>query len=561
MINIKSLNIAIDEFKEKYWYGKKIEIPNFIKALNSDITEEQLFNKLASNIANTCDIFINQALSNGIGNLEQYKKIVDLIGISKITNFKCAVYTELKYRLANQIFPEFQQKQHYLPQQFSISGGRDFNSIRELLSFEAIAFLRLNDWAQINNSICDAKVDLLNKLSETNSELNKMINQNSTNIENNTQMLIQYGHKVDEIDLNTKANTEKLANIEEKTNANKSNLDNHIQSSKQTIEAIQVQNNEQNTKIESNTNKINSLGDLDKLYYLGYKFEVAFDNDIIKVKYANPAIIKEYNLKDIFENDTKVTPEQIQQIETNKSDLKAIKDKNYDLHIESINNRLEDHVIKIGTNSETLKTMSASVNQMLNEQSEKINSIKTNIESLNTNQIAQDSKISEIQKEERNNTERIRDLEAAVEVLKKSQAGGVPDLSDYVKKIEYNEFNNKLKELINKKMVLTHYINIDMSDASANQETNKINFIPHFFMGNLVDRDDNNKNVVTIAGSSTMPGKLEAKFEYESKEYTLSIEYDSNLIYTPVIKQGNNTVNENWVVSGIYFGWNLLDKI
>lgn len=561
MIDIKWLNITINEFKEKYWYGKNIEIPNFIKALNSDITEEELFNKLASNIANTCDIFINQALSNGIGSLKEYNKIVDLIGICKITNFKCAVYTELKYRLANQIFPEFQQKQRYLPQQFSISGGRDFNSIRELLSFEAIAFLRLNDWTQINNSICDAKVDLLNKLNEANSELNKMINQNLTNIENNTQMLIEYGHKVDDINLNTKANSEKLTNIEEKTNVNKSNLDNHIQSSKQKIESIQVQNNEQNTKIEANTNKINSLGDLNRLYYLGYKFEVAYDNDKIKVKYANPAIIKEYSLKDIFENDSKVSPEQIQQIETNKSDLKQIKDKNYDLQITGINSRLEDHVIKIGTNTETLKTMSASVSQTLNEHNDKITANKTSIDNLNVTQATHSLKISEIQKEERNNTERIRDLEASVEILKKSQGGGVPDLSDYVRKVEYNEFNDKLKELINKKMVLTHYISIDLSDDSLNQETNKINFIPRFFIGNLVDRDDNNKNVVTIAGYATSLGKLEAKFEYESKEYTLSIAATNGLIYMPVVKQDNKPVNENWVVSGIYFGWNILDKI
>lgn len=561
MIDIKSLNITINEFKEKYWYGKNIEIPNFIKVLNSDITEEQLFNKLASNIANTCDIFINQALSNGIGSLNEYNKILELIGTSKINNFKCAVYTELKYRLANQIFPEFQQKQRYLPQQFSISGGRDFNSIRELLSFEAIAFLRLNDWAQINNSICDAKVDLLNKLNEANSELNKMINQNSTNIENNTQMLIEYGHKVDDINLNTKANSEKLTNIEEKTNVNKSNLDNHIQSSKQKIESIQVQNNEHNDKIEANTNKINSLGDLNRLYYLGHKFEVAYDNDKIKVKYANPAIIKEYSLKDIFENDSKVSPEQIQQIETNKSDLKQIKGKNYDLQIARINNRLEDHAIKIGTNTETLKTMSASVSQTLNEHNDKITANKTSIDNLNVTQATHSSKISEIQREEKNNTERIRDLEAAIEILKKSQGGGVPDLSDYVRKVEYNEFNDKLKELINKKMVLTHYISINLSDDLLNQETNKINFIPRFFIGNLVDRDDNNKNVVTIAGYATSPGKLEAKFEYESKEYTLSIAATNGLIYMPVVKQDNKPVNENWVVSGIYFGWNILDKI
>ena len=561
MIDIKSLNITINEFKEKYWYGKNIEIPNFIKVLNSDIAEEQLFNKLASNIANTCDIFIDQALSNGIGSLNEYNKILELIGTSKINNFKCAVYTELKYRLANQIFPEFQQKQRYLPQQFSISGGRDFNSIRELLSFEAIAFLRLNDWAQINNSICDAKVDLLNKLNEAISELNKMINQNSTNIENNTQMLIEYGHKVDDINLNTKANSEKLTNIEEKTNVNKSNLDNHIQSSKQKIESIQVQNNEHNDKIEANTNKINSLGDLNRLYYLGHKFEVAYDNDKIKVKYANPAIIKEYSLKDIFENDSKVSPEQIQQIETNKSDLKQIKSKNYDLQITRINNRLEDHAIKIGTNTETLKTMSASVSQTLNEHNDKITANKTSIDNLNVTQATHSSKISEIQREEKNNTERIRDLEAAIEILKKSQGGGVPDLSDYVRKVEYNEFNDKLKELINKKMVLTHYISIDLSDDSLNQETNKINFIPRFFIGNLVDRDDNNKNVVTIAGYATSPGKLETKFEYESKEYTLSIAATNSLIYMPVVKQDNKPVNENWVVSGIYFGWNILDKI
>ena len=94
-------------------------------------------------------------------------------------------------------------------------------------------------------------------------------------------------------------------------------------------------------------------------------------------------------------------------------------------------------------------------------------------------------------------------------------------------------------------MVLTHYISIDLSDDSLNQETNKINFIPRFFIGNLVDRDDNNKNVVTIAGYATSLEKLEAKFEYESKEYTLSIAATNGLIYMPVVKQDNKPVNEN----------------
>ena len=184
---IDKLNFNIDEFKNNYWYSKQIEIPQFIKNIQPDITENELFDKLLFNVFQTCDLFINQKMSQFLALDLTLEQIIEILGKQRVSNFICSVYTEIKYRLATEKFPEFSQKDKLITSNFSLATtGREFNNFQSLLSAEAIAYLTCPSWndLKINKDDYLNITSVLEKLNEFDAKIEKLLKDNSDSDEN-----------------------------------------------------------------------------------------------------------------------------------------------------------------------------------------------------------------------------------------------------------------------------------------------------------------------------------------------------------------------------------------
>ncbi|MDC8919691.1 hypothetical protein [Metamycoplasma hyosynoviae] len=170
----KKLNLSIEEFKRNYWYSNVIEIPQFIKNIGPTITEEVLFNKLMLNVLETCDLFIDQKMSQILALDISLEQIKQLLGNRKVNNFISSVYTEIKYRLATEKFPEFSQKDKLITSAFSLaSAGREFTNFQSLLSPESIAYLTNPSWNDLQFNKEDY-LQIISVLEELNLALGKL---------------------------------------------------------------------------------------------------------------------------------------------------------------------------------------------------------------------------------------------------------------------------------------------------------------------------------------------------------------------------------------------------
>ena len=183
---IDKLNFNIDEFKNNYWYSKTIEIPQFIKNIEPNISEIDLFNKLLFNVFQTCDLFINQKMSQFLAVDLTLEQIIEILGKQRVSNFICSVYTEIKYRLATEKFPEFSQRDKLITSNFSLAtAGREFNNFQSLLSAEAIAYLTYPSWNNLINKDDYLNItSVLEKLNQFDNKIEKLLKDNSDSDEN-----------------------------------------------------------------------------------------------------------------------------------------------------------------------------------------------------------------------------------------------------------------------------------------------------------------------------------------------------------------------------------------
>ena len=242
-----------------YNISNKFFVPSKLRRFFRESEIDECFINIAGNILTQINLLLGGRIFQYIELSKNYDEFVEHVGKSRVDNLRSAVYEEIKFRIVSNSFPEFENQENVMPSNLQHFGTkRDYTNIENYLCPTATILIINSAW----NKLELPNYDKLKDLFETNSELNKMINQNSTNIENNTQMLIAYGHKVDEIDLNTKANAQKIIDVnstlESKINTNKLSLDNHIQNTNQIISSVQAKNNEQDQKLADLTVKVDS---------------------------------------------------------------------------------------------------------------------------------------------------------------------------------------------------------------------------------------------------------------------------------------------------------------
>ena len=218
---IDKLNFNIDEFKNNYWYSKTIEIPQFIKNIEPNISEIDLFNKLLFNVFQTCDLFISQKMSQFLALDLTLEQITEILGKQRVSNFICSVYTEIKYRLATEKFPEFSQKDKLITSNFSLATpGREFNNFQSLLSAEAIAYLTYPSWndLKINKDDYLNITSVLEKLNEFDSKIEKLLKDNSDSDENLKLSFSKF--KSEQLEINDKKENKLSDNVRNFLNKN-----------------------------------------------------------------------------------------------------------------------------------------------------------------------------------------------------------------------------------------------------------------------------------------------------------------------------------------------------
>ena len=253
---IDKLNFNIDEFKNNYWYSKTIEIPQFIKNIQPDITENELFDKLLFNVFQTCDLFINQKISQFLTLDLTLEQITDILGKQRVSNFISSVYTEIKYRLATEKFPEFSQKDKLITSNFSLAtSGREFNNFQSLLCAEAIAYLSSPSWNDLKISDKDDYVNIL-----------EYVKRNNDNITNRLDKLNQFDSKIEKL---LKDNSDSDENLK-------------LSFSKFKSEQLEINDKKENKLSDNVRNFLNN--NIESPDYLGPKdgddyLKITFDND------------------------------------------------------------------------------------------------------------------------------------------------------------------------------------------------------------------------------------------------------------------------------------------
>lgn len=252
---IDKLNFNIDEFKNNYWYSKTIEIPQFIKNIQPDITENELFDKLLFNVFQTCDLFINQKISQFLALDLTLEQITEILGKQRVSNFISSVYTEIKYRLATEKFPEFSQKDKLITSNFSLAtAGREFNNFQSLLCAEAIAYLSSPSWNDLKINDKDDYVNIL-----------EYVKTNNDNITNRLDKLNQFDNKIEKL---LKDNSDSDENLK-------------LSFSKFKSEQLGINDKKENKLSDNVRNFLNN--NIESPDYLGAKD----GNDYINITFAN----------------------------------------------------------------------------------------------------------------------------------------------------------------------------------------------------------------------------------------------------------------------------------
>lgn len=288
---IDKLNFNIDEFKNNYWYSKTIEIPQFIKNIQPDITENELFEKLLFNVFQTCDLFINQKMSQFLALDLTLEQIIEILGKQRVSNFISSVYTEIKYRLATEKFPEFSQKDKLITSNFSLATtGREFNNFQSLLCSESIAYLSYPSWNDLKINGKDDYVNILEYLKTNNDKTNNLLDEFNEKL----KKIDEFKNKLISVDETFNKLNEFDSKIE-KLLLDNSQSDENLKLSFSTFKTAQEIVNKQSTeKINSLVNdKENKLSDnvrnflnknIESPDYLGAKdgddyIKITFDND------------------------------------------------------------------------------------------------------------------------------------------------------------------------------------------------------------------------------------------------------------------------------------------
>ncbi|MGC7165071.1 hypothetical protein [Metamycoplasma hominis] len=182
---INKLKINIDEFKQNFWYAKAFEIPYHVKRINPKISENEFFEILSKDVYLLCDLFIDQKMSEILKLELTREQIIEIIGLTRFQNFKNAIYTEIKYRLASGQIPEFEQKQKITTNLFSVlTPGREFSHFKTLLSGEAIALLTNPGWEKIklNDDDFPKILDYLQKFVNTSQNTLKSVDKKTNDL-------------------------------------------------------------------------------------------------------------------------------------------------------------------------------------------------------------------------------------------------------------------------------------------------------------------------------------------------------------------------------------------
>lgn len=277
---IDKLNFNIDEFKNNYWYSKTIEIPQFIKNIQPDITENELFDKLLFNVFQTCDLFINQKISQFLTLDLTLEQIIEILSQQRVSNFISSVYTEIKYRLATEKFPEFSQKDKLITSNFSLAtSGREFNNFQSLLCAEAIAYLSSPSWNDLKISDKDDYVNIL-----------EYVKRNNDNITNRLEKLNQFDSKIEKL---LKDNSDSDENLK-------------LSFSKFKSDQLEINDKKENKLSDNVRNFLNK--NIESPDYLGPKdgndyLKLIFDNDDLGIEvygeeyqtYINPGDVRTYS--------------------------------------------------------------------------------------------------------------------------------------------------------------------------------------------------------------------------------------------------------------------------
>ncbi|AWX69695.1 hypothetical protein [[Mycoplasma] anseris] len=145
--------ITLDDFLE---FGiisaENFKVPNKILKLNPDYENdrEKLFNHLAISIFHT--------INNLLGQLPEkyksadYEAFINEVGKTNAENLKGALYSELRYRIFNNVWPEFADKTYLSFGGYANIGDiKKFNEVTKLLSPEAILYLNNSNWYELNS--------------------------------------------------------------------------------------------------------------------------------------------------------------------------------------------------------------------------------------------------------------------------------------------------------------------------------------------------------------------------------------------------------------------------
>lgn len=287
---IDKLNFNIDEFKNNYWYSKTIEIPQFIKNIEPNISEIYLFNKLLFNVFKTCDLFINQKMSQFLALDLTLEQIIEILGKQRVSNFISSVYTEIKYRLATEKFPEFSQKDKLITSNFSLATtGREFNNFQSLLCSESIAYLTYPSWNDLKINK-DDYVNILEYLKTNNDKTNNILDKFNEKI----KKIDEFKNKLNSVDETFNKLNEFDSKIE-KLLLDNSQSDENLKLSFSTFKTAQEIVNKQSTE------KINSLVN-DKENKLSDNVRNFLNNNIKSSDYLGPKDGDDY-LKITFDND------------------------------------------------------------------------------------------------------------------------------------------------------------------------------------------------------------------------------------------------------------------
>ncbi|WP_444704921.1 hypothetical protein ACT1UH_02930 [Mycoplasma sp. 332] len=504
-INISKLGLNIEYFKNKYWYSKTIEIPQFIKNIEPNITEEEFFNKLLLNVFETCDLFINQKMSEFMKVSLTVDELENLLGIKRINNFISAIYTEIKYRLATEKFPEFSQRDKLITSNFTLATiGREYNNLQSLLCPESIAYLSDPSWndLKVDESNNIDLIPIIESLNGGLDEVKKTANNNKEEIKNlDTRIKLELGN-IAYWNNKTQGTISEHSNNISSINEKISDLDNNFYKKNIVDEKLK----EVKTFVEQNSSKINDLEPkisnykrkLDQID-LALQSNTLADSELLKkFNNMNESFANEYaNVATQIANAIKVNLQQSNDISLINEKISDLDNNFYKKNI--VDAKLEEEKKIINNNKEEIKNLDTRIKLELgniaywnnktqgtiSEHSNNISSINEKISDLDNNFYKKnivDEKLKEVKTFVEQNSSKINDLESNnnnfTDNLKKLSNYINGDFQDYIKNTVLTLFKQTVKPIVddlqnlNKSVYLKHEIDNKLESLTKLNNSN-----------------------------------------------------------------------------------------